>query len=705
MTTATPAWHQHRVLLAPAVLLWAWQAEVLALGLVIAVALELPRLLQGRLQIVQADFDRLWSFTSVLFLAVLFYLALSQQGLNAVGLLTGAPAPEGGPDNLHRVSGTALTFLRCLPGILAPFLIAIRWSPVHVVPWSTFSLYEQARARRHPGVPPPEWAQQPMHPGYLYLGITTFAAGMTTNHPVEFLPLLVATLIVSLWPVHNRGHHPITWTLTVSALFAVSLAARLGHEATQAAWEALEERILNSGGMTEPSPLWTGSSSQSNRTLAFGTVGTLQQSSTILLHVTTSDGAAPGLLRDACFSRFHGSTWENHPAYTDQEEVFNPQQPPPPDSQSITIVRASADGETPLAIPLDAVQVTVPPPSQVIAVGRDSYRIRGALPLAQSTIVRGKVHPPGTPPEEEDLRLDLLSSSEQETLTRLTAELDLTGKSPAVVSERLEQWFASQFTYSLYQAPTTDGLRPLVRFLTVDKAGHCEYFATATVLLLRTVGIPARYAVGFSIHDRLDGVWLGRSRDAHAWALFWDGTRWRELDTTPGTWREAMAKTSSWTEPWTDAWSDFWYRFALWRQENGNWQLSVFVVGMIILAWIAWRQLRGTTWQRVRDASGLSRVIIALGLDSPAIALWDALARGYGPRLNGETLRSWLARIPHPLTPLDLEELVTLHERLRFDPAGLTPADRQRLRELVAEAQKQLKAAQKPTPAKLPAAS
>ncbi|MBT8330725.1 MAG: transglutaminase-like domain-containing protein, partial [Deltaproteobacteria bacterium] len=36
-------------------------------------------------------------------------------------------------------------------------------------------------------------------------------------------------------------------------------------------------------------------------------------------------------------------------------------------------------------------------------------------------------------------------------------------------------------------------------FLTRSRSGHCEYFATATVLLLRQAGIPARYARGYSV--------------------------------------------------------------------------------------------------------------------------------------------------------------------------------------------------------------
>ena len=53
------------------------------------------------------------------------------------------------------------------------------------------------------------------------------------------------------------------------------------------------------------------------------------------------------------------------------------------------------------------------------------------------------------------------------------------------------------------------------------KAGHCEYFATATVLLLREVGVRARYVTGYAVPEsaREGDNYIIRERHAHAWAL------------------------------------------------------------------------------------------------------------------------------------------------------------------------------------------
>src|SRR5439155_1389676 len=74
-------------------------------------------------------------------------------------------------------------------------------------------------------------------------------------------------------------------------------------------------------------------------------------------------------------------------------------------------------------------------------------------------------------------------------------------------------------------------------------SGHCEYFATATVLLLRAAGVPARYATGYSVQEwsRLERRYVVRARHAHSWALVWADGAWRDLDTTPPLWADEEA--------------------------------------------------------------------------------------------------------------------------------------------------------------------
>ena len=672
-------WQTYRPLIFPALLLWGWQADLLWLALVMGVLIEAPRIVRARVDISPSDFDRLWSFSSVLFLAVIFYLALARQGLDAVGALTGAPPAADQPDGMHRVSGTALTFLRWIPFILFPFTMAVAWSRTTVLPWSTFSLYEQARAKRQPLVPPPEWATRPMHPGYLYLGVTLFAATTTAGHPLVFLPLLLVTLLIAWWPWRNRGYGMKTWLVVLVLLMGVSVIAPFGHQATRAAWAAVEERLQGGagafgGGKSNPD--------QISRRAAFGGFGTLKQSGAIILRATTPDEVAPGLLREASFNRYRGSMWDSHHREFEQIDAGHASSGLSK-TPLLTITRATADGDTPLAIPGNATALHLGGQAIAELGGLGALRLRGGLPLAVYQVERGasNVHDPL--PEKDDVSLERLEAGERAAVEVASRELGLDGLPAEQVMARIESWFGKQFTYSLYQARRADGEGPLAHFLGESHSGHCEYFATATVLLLRTAGIPARYAVGYSMDERHGETWIARGRDAHAWCLVWVNGQWQDFDTTPGTWREAENSARPWMEGVTDSWSDFWHRFDLWRQEGGRWQLIIFIAGMVVLAWIAWRQLRGSTWRRVAPGGNAAASMHLLGLDSEFMAVLDLLDQ-HERRPTHVPPARWLMTmtLPGGVDRAVLVEALTLHNRLRFDPAGLDSAQRLQLREL-----------------------
>jgi hypothetical protein len=78
---------------------------------------------------------------------------------------------------------------------------------------------------------------------------------------------------------------------------------------------------------------------------------------------------------------------------------------------------------------------------------------------------------------------------------------------------------------------------PLAEFLFEKKAGYCEYFASAAVVLLRLQGVPARFVKGLATGPNTDqggGLHVVRESDAHAWVEAWvPGEGWIEADPTP----------------------------------------------------------------------------------------------------------------------------------------------------------------------------
>ena len=94
-----------------------------------------------------------------------------------------------------------------------------------------------------------------------------------------------------------------------------------------------------------------------------------------------------------------------------------------------------------------------------------------------------------------------------------------------------------RFRYSLNNENAGKKEDPLVHFLTKSHAGHCEFYASAAVLLLRSAGIPARYVTGFLCEEKspVSDYYLVRSSHAHAWCeAYLRGRRqWVLVDLTP----------------------------------------------------------------------------------------------------------------------------------------------------------------------------
>jgi hypothetical protein len=99
----------------------------------------------------------------------------------------------------------------------------------------------------------------------------------------------------------------------------------------------------------------------------------------------------------------------------------------------------------------------------------------------------------------------------------------------------IENFLRSRFGYTL-NLVGKPGDDPLANFLFVTRAGHCEYFASAMTILLRTLDIPAREVNGFlpGEYNDLAGDYIVRASDAHSWVeVYFPGSGWVTFDPTP----------------------------------------------------------------------------------------------------------------------------------------------------------------------------
>jgi protein-glutamine gamma-glutamyltransferase len=101
--------------------------------------------------------------------------------------------------------------------------------------------------------------------------------------------------------------------------------------------------------------------------------------------------------------------------------------------------------------------------------------------------------------------------------------------------QALEQWLATNTTYSIDIPPLAAGADSVETFLFDQRVGFCEQIASSLVLMLRTLGVPARLGVGYASGTRnpFTGLYEVKASDAHAWTeVYFPGVGWLTFDPT-----------------------------------------------------------------------------------------------------------------------------------------------------------------------------
>ena len=236
----------------------------------------------------------------------------------------------------------------------------------------------------------------------------------------------------------------------------------------------------------------------------------------------------------------------------------------------------------------------------------------------------------------------------------------------AVVRRALAMIHAG-FAYTLATPPA--GIHEVDDFLFERKAGYCEHFSSAFVVLMRAAGIPARVVTGYAggVRNPLGGYWLVRQSDAHAWAEVWlAGRGWVRVDPTAAVAPERvydtladraggaddggfgsgigelsrLAATRDWLRR---GWNDFVLGFDAGRQQRLLRPLGIdrlrpeqlvglfAAVAALLLAGMLWLLARG---ERERD---------------PLLRAWHRLGRRYArlglARAPHEAAAAWAARV------------------------------------------------------------
>jgi transglutaminase-like putative cysteine protease len=298
-----------------------------------------------------------------------------------------------------------------------------------------------------------------------------------------------------------------------------------------------------------------------------GQIGEIKQNTSVVMRVRTGSPVNYPMLRwrGIALSKFDGKRWTN-------DESNRPIQSPMPDGW--IILSSRKDFEAPPAVTLEFTVLLQPiasdalfAPAQVVKLrgnffaGANTYyasvrgsslaldstgsvfnashsfgqiRYDGVSVLPQPRPVRARTAGSVYPREILDTYLQLPPALDPR-IPELARKITAPAGNPFDKAVAMESYLRDNFTYTL-NLTGKPGDDPLAHFLFETRAGHCEYFASAMAIMLRTLGIPSREVNGFLPGEFNDvaGDYIVRASDAHSWVeAYFPGSGWVAFDPTP----------------------------------------------------------------------------------------------------------------------------------------------------------------------------
>src|SRR5579872_1078729 len=190
-----------------------------------------------------------------------------------------------------------------------------------------------------------------------------------------------------------------------------------------------------------------------------------------------------------------------------------------------------------------------------------------------ASILEDPAAPPGHTGLAPEVRARCLQLRQLDPRIRVLAERITAGLPTDTERARaIENHLRTSYGYTL-ALPDRETPDPIAYFLFERKKGHCEYFASAMAVMLRSIGIPARLVNGFQsgTFNPLSRQYVIRASDAHSWVeAHLEGHGWTVFDPTPpdpSVRRGGLfAKLALWTDAADTFWQDWVLRYNLGRQ-------------------------------------------------------------------------------------------------------------------------------------------
>jgi protein-glutamine gamma-glutamyltransferase len=369
-----------------------------------------------------------------------------------------------------------------------------------------------------------------------------FVAAMATSvHPLILLYLVVAlvlwlVLLLRFLQLHLEETYPIvvpgSRLRPRQLLAAVAALTLMGAVPFFTMLPRLRSPYLIAGG--QPAGYATGFRDQ----MSLDVVGNIRENPAVALRMKADDATyrPPALLRATTYDEFRDNSWLRSRS---QQDLLFP---------AATNLYRLAPGEVDAKIrfwlePIDTRSLILPVETLSVELSQRLYQdVAGGITVLQSRrgVLEYRVGVSSRPvhraavPRLDDPREPTLDrggiTPRIDDLARKLAE----GFTPGEAARRIQQYLGHNMTYTL-DFLGRDAENPIEDFLFRYRSGHCEYFATAMTLMLRSVGIPARLATGFlgAEFNPLEDYYIVRQSNAHAWVEAYLPNGWTTFDPTP----------------------------------------------------------------------------------------------------------------------------------------------------------------------------
>ncbi len=324
-----------------------------------------------------------------------------------------------------------------------------------------------------------------------------------------------------------------------------------------------------------------------------GDVGTLRTDPTVALRFTLPEVAEPPLrmtirLRGTAFDSYDGRAWSRSSSERRAVDLLYPNV-----LAIARVPRAKEDRRISFDLePIDPPVLFLPPRT----VGVEMRLPQTAIPQDGVVVSKGpegeyRYASPGTHGVRYDVFLaadgeaipQVLGTQDRTRYLALPASPALPGRiadlarawtegltTPMAKAKAIEEHLRSDYRYDV-TSPSGGKPQPLDHFLFETKRGHCEFFSTAMVMMLREVGVPSRNVTGFvgGTYNRFGKYYAVREGDAHSWVeahLDDPQLGWVTFDPTPTSAARPLQDTAGafvYLRDFAEALSQRWNRYVV----------------------------------------------------------------------------------------------------------------------------------------------